>query len=78
MSHSGSKPRRQISTMQGYKIWSHGMPYVSITELNMLKNSSTFTVSVPINFCIKLGFVSVNSPGNLTMWTYYVFYVWYG
>ena len=35
--HSGSNPRRQISTTQGYKIWSHGMTNVSILEMNMLK-----------------------------------------
>ena len=32
----------------------------SIPEVNMLKNSSTLAVSVPINLSIKLGFVSVN------------------
>ena len=31
-----------------YKCWSHGMTKVSIPELNMLKNSSTLAVSVPI------------------------------
>ena len=33
---------------------------VSITEANMLKNSSTLAVSVPINLSIKLYFVSLN------------------
>ena len=31
------------------KSWSHGMINVSITEVNMLENSSTFAISVPIN-----------------------------
>ena len=29
-------------------------------EMNVLKNSSTLPMSVPINLSIKLGFVSVN------------------
>ena len=41
---------------------------VSIPEVNMLKNSSTLAVSVPINLSIKLGFVSVNRPKKLTLW----------
>ena len=53
---------------QGYKSWSHGMTNVSISELNMLKNSSTLAVSVTINISIKLGFVSV----NCIMETYFV------
>ena len=48
MSHSGYNPRRQTSTTQGYKSWSHGMTNVSIQEVNMLKNSSTLAVSVTI------------------------------
>ena len=36
--------------------------------VNMLKNSSTLAVSVPINLSIKLGFVSVNGPRE----TYFV------
>ena len=44
-----------------YKSWFHGIINVSIQEVNMLKNSSTLAVSVPINLSIKLGFVSVNS-----------------
>ena len=36
------------------------MTNVSIPEVNMLKNSSTLAVSVPINLSIELGFVSVN------------------
>ena len=62
MSHSGSNPVWQTSTTQGYKSWSHGMTNVSIQEENMLENSSTLAVSVPINFSIKLGFFSVNGP----------------
>ena len=44
------------------------MTNVPIPELNMLKNSSTLAVSVPINPSIKLGFVSVNGPSE----TYFV------
>ena len=58
--HSGSNPRQQTSTIQGYKSWSHGMTNFSIPVVNMLKNSSTLAVSVAINLFIKLGFVSVN------------------
>ena len=36
------------------------MTNVSISEVNMLVNRSTLAVSVTINVCIKLGFVSVN------------------
>ena len=52
----------------GYKIWSHSMANVSISEVDMLKNSSTFAVSVPVNYSIKLDFVSVNGPRE----TYFV------
>ena len=41
---------------------------VSILEVNILKNSSTLAVSVPINISIKFGFVSVNGPRE----TYFV------
>ena len=68
MSHSGSNPRRQTFTTQGYKRWFHGMTNVSIPEVNMLKSSSTLAVSVPINLYIKFGFVSVNDPRE----TYFV------
>ena len=68
MSNGGFNSRRQTSTTQGYKIWSYGMTNVSILEVNMLKNSSTLAVSVPINLSIKLGFVSVNGPRE----TYFV------
>ena len=47
---------------------SHGMTDVSVPEVNMLKNSSTLAVSVPINISIKLGFVYVNNPKE----TYFV------
>ena len=47
---------------------SHGMTNFSISEVNMLKNSSTFAVSVPMNLSITLGLVSVNSPKD----TYFV------
>ena len=49
VSHSGSNPRRQTCTRQGYKSWSHGMTNVSILEVNILKNSTTLAVSVQIN-----------------------------
>ena len=52
----------------GYKSWSHGMANVSITEVNMSKNSSNLAVSVPINLSIKLCFVSVNGSRE----TYFV------
>ena len=51
------------------KSWSHGMTNVSFPEVNMLKNSSTLAVSVPINLSIKSGFVSVNGPWE----TYFVY-----
>ena len=68
VSHSGCNPRFQTSTTQGYKSWSHGMTNVSIPGVNMLKNSSTLAVSVPINLSIKLVFASVNGPKE----TYFV------
>ena len=36
------------------------MTNVSILEMNMLKNSSTLAVSVPINLSLKFCFISVN------------------
>ena len=62
LGQSGSNPRRQTSTTQGYKSLSHGMANVTIPELNMLKNSSILAVSVPINLSIKFAFDSVNDP----------------
>ena len=50
----------------GYQIWSNGMTNLLIPEVNMLKNSSTLAVSVPMNLSIKLCFVSVKDPGKLT------------
>ena len=44
------------------------MKNVAILVANMLKNSSTHAISVPINLSIKLDFVSVNSPRE----TYFV------
>ena len=44
------------------------MTNFSVPEVNMLKNSSTLAVSVPINVYIKLCFVSVNGPRE----TYFV------
>ena len=60
MSHSGSNPRWQTSTTQGYESWSHGMTNVSVQKVNMLRNSSTLAVFLPINCAIKLEFVYVN------------------
>ena len=58
-----SNLRRQISTTQEYKSWSYGKTkYVSIPEVNVLKNSSTLSVSVPINLSIKMSFLSINGP----------------
>ena len=37
VSHCGSNPRRQTSTAQRYKSWSHGMTNVLIPEVNVLK-----------------------------------------
>ena len=39
---------------------------VSIPEVNVLKNSSTLAVSVSINIFIKLGFVSVKCPREIS------------
>ena len=44
------------------------MTNVSIPEVNILKNSLTFSVSVPRNLFIKFSFVSVNGPRE----TYFV------
>ena len=44
------------------------MTNVSIPGVNMLKNSSTLAVSVPINLSIKMGFASENGPRE----TYFV------
>ena len=44
------------------------MTNVSIPEVNMLKNSSTLSVSVPINLSIKFGFLSENGSRE----TYFV------
>ena len=63
-----SNSTRQSSMTQEYKSWSHGMTNLSISEVNMLKNSSTLAVSVPINIFVKLGFVFLNSPSE----TYFV------
>ena len=44
------------------------MTNISISEVNMLKNTSTLAVSVPISLSIKMAFVYVNS----TRETYFV------
>ena len=36
----------------GIQIWSHGMTNISVPEVNMLNNSSTLAVSVPINLVL--------------------------
>ena len=38
----------------------HAMENISIPEVNVLKNSSTLSLSVPINLSLKLSFVSEN------------------
>ena len=38
----------------GYRSWSHRLTDVSILEVNMLKNSSTLAISVPINWLLFL------------------------
>ena len=67
VSHSCSNYRQQTSTTQGYKNWSHGVINDWITEVNILKNSSTLAVSVSINLSLNLVF-SVNDPRE----TYFV------
>ena len=52
----------------GYKSWSRVITNVSFPEMNVLKNSATLAVSVPINLSIKFGFVSVSGPRE----TYFV------
>ena len=46
----------------GYKIKSHGISKLSISELNMFQSSSTLAVCVPINLSITLDFVSLKWP----------------
>ena len=48
----------------GYKSLSHGMKNLTVPEVNMLKNSSTLAVCVPINISIKIGFVAVNQGSS--------------
>ena len=64
----GNNPRRQTSTTQGYKKLVPRYDKCLNSGVNMLKNSSTLAVSVPINLFIKFGFVSANSPRE----TYFV------
>ena len=52
----------------GYKSWYHGMTNVSIPVVNMLKDRTKLSVSVPIKVSIILRFVSVNGPRE----TYFV------
>ena len=66
--HSVCNPRRQTPMTQDTNSWSHGITNVSLPEVNMLKNTSTLTISVPINLSIILGFVSVKGPRE----TYFV------
>ena len=55
-------------TTQGYKSWSNVMTNVSVPEVNMLKNSSTLAVSVPIILSIKFGVLFIKGPRK----TYFV------
>ena len=52
LGQTGSKPRWQNSMAQGYK--SCPMTDVSISEVNMSKNSSILAVFVPMTLSIKL------------------------
>ena len=61
MSVTQCNPRRQTSTTQWYKSWSHVMTNFSIPEVNILKNSSTLVVSVPIKL-ISSHYLSLTSP----------------
>ena len=63
-------PGGRLLQHKGTKVGPHGMTNVRIQEVNMLKNRSTLAVSVPIglNLSVKLGFISVNGPGE----TYFV------
>ena len=63
--YSAPNLRGQTSTAQGYKSRSHDMTNVSVSEVNMLKNSSKLAVSVPINLSIKFVFVSVKGPRGI-------------
>ena len=72
VSHRGSNPKRKTSTTQDTKVGPTAWQNVSVPGMNMLKNSSTLAVSVPINLSIKLGFASVNGPGKFTLWMHYV------
>ena len=54
----------------GHRDTNVGTTNVSIPEVNMLKNSLTLVVSVPINNSNKLGFVTVNGPRE-TLWMRY-------
>ena len=53
LGETNSNPRRQTSTPQGYKSWSHGTTNVSVPEVSrptlLLKKISTLAVSVPVN-----------------------------
>ena len=64
MSHNGSNHRR--AEFYGTEIQKLFPRYnkVLIPEVNMLKNSSTLAVSVPINISTNWGFVFVNGYGN--------------
>ena len=63
---SGSNSRRQTSTTQEYKSWSHGMRIVLIQEMDLLKNSSTLAVSVPINISQeKVHYISTINFGKI-------------
>ena len=68
LGQTGSNPRRQTSTTQGYESCSRGMTNDLIPGVNVLRNSSTLAVSASINVSIKLCFVSVNGPRE----TYFV------
>ena len=72
MSHSGSNPRLQISTTQGYNSCSHRITNVSIPEVDILKNSLTFVIPVAGNLFITFILFLLLTPWKLTFCTRYL------
>ena len=68
MSHRVAIPGGRLLRHRIQKLVPQYDKNVSIPEVNMLKNSSTLSVSVTINLIIKLDFVPVNGPRE----TYFV------
>ena len=53
-------PSGRLLRHRDTKVVSHGMINVSIRQVNMLRNSSTLALPVPIILSTKFGFASVN------------------